>query len=398
MKRCVEGEDRNQVMLLPECLDDYVGASRPSPTFARTTGRRSVTSVASLLCCAVCLLLHCPGLAAVRGLGDSVMDRRLFLGAIAGGFLVAARIVRAQPIRKVATVAILHLSPTATFTSQGITAIREGLRDLGYVEGQNIVLEFRSPTGGPEQLIAYAAELVRLNADVIVAIGPTAVQAATGATSVLPIVAMDLETDPVASGLAHSLVRPGGNITGLFMDTGLAGKWLELLRAAVPETQNLGVLWDSGTGPAQLTAVKSAAQGTAMKVQVLEIRNAVDLDVVLAAGLNGGAKALVILSSPLVGATANSKRIAAFAASHRLPAISPFRSFAEAGGLMSYGPRILDVYRKTSTFVDRILKGAKPGDLPIEPPGKYELVINTKAATALGLTIPPALRTGEVIQ
>ena len=325
-------------------------------------------------------------------------DRRLFLGAIAGGFLVAERIVRAQPIRKVATVAILHSSPTATFTSQGITAIREGLRDLGYVEGQNIVLEFRSPTAGPEQLTAYAAELVRLNADVIVAIGPTAVQAATGATSVLPIVAMDLETDPVASGLVRSLVRPGGNITGLFMDTELAGKWLELLRTAVPEIQNLGVLWDPGTGPAQLTAVKTAAQGTAMKVQVLEMRNAVDLDVVLAAGLNGGAKALVILSSPLVGATVNSKRIAAFAASHRLPAISPFRSFAEAGGLMSYGPRILDVYRKTSTFVDRILKGAKPGDLPIEPPGKYELVINMKAATALGLTIPPALRTGEVIQ
>jgi len=326
------------------------------------------------------------------------MDRRLFLGAIAGGFLVAERTVRAQPIRKVATVAILHSSPTATFTSQGITAIREGLRDLGYVEGQNIVLEFRSPTGEPEQLTAYAADFVRLNADVIVAIGPTAVQAATGATSVLPIVAMDLETDPVASGLVRSLVRPGGNITGLFMDTELAGKWLELLRAAVPDIQNLGVLWDPGTGSAQLTAVKTAAQGMAIKVQVLEIRNASDLDVVLAAGFNGDAKALLILSSPLVGATVNSKRIAAFAASHALPAISPFRSFAEAGGLMSLGPNILDVYRNTATFVDRILKGATPGDLPIETAGKYEQVINLKAATALGLTIPQSLRVGDVIQ
>jgi putative tryptophan/tyrosine transport system substrate-binding protein len=317
---------------------------------------------------------------------------------VAAGLLVAANVGRAQPTRKLATVAILHSSPAATFTSQGITAIRDGLRDLGYIEAQNIALEFRSPTGGPEQLAIHAVGLVRLNPDVIIAIGPAAVRAARDATSVLPIVAMDLETDPVASSLARSLERPGGNITGMFMDTGLAQKWLALLRAAVPDIQNLGVLWDPGTGSAQLTAVKTAAQGMAIKVQVLEIRNASDLDVVLAAGFNGDAKALLILSSPVVGASVNSKRIAAFAASHGLPAISPFRSFAEAGGLMSLGPNILDVYRNTATFVDRILKGARPGDLPIEPPGKYEQVINLKAATALGLTIPQSLRVGEVIQ
>jgi putative ABC transport system substrate-binding protein len=173
-----------------------------------------------------------------------VTDRRAFVGAVAGAFLVAANVARAQPVRKSAIVGILHSSPAATLTSSGITAIREGLRDHGYVEGQNIVLEFRSPTGGPEQLAAHAAELVRLNADVIIAIGPTAVRAAKDATSVLPIVAMDLETDPVASGLAASAGRPGGNITGLFMDPGLARKWLDLLRAAVPEIQTLGVLWD----------------------------------------------------------------------------------------------------------------------------------------------------------
>ena len=162
----------------------------------------------------------------------------------------------------------------------------------------------------------------------------------------------------------------------------------------------MGVLWDSGTGSAQLAAVKATAQGIAVKLQVLEIRNAADLDVALGAGMNGDAKALMILSSPLVGSTVNSKRIAVFAASNRLPAISPFRSFTEAGGLMSYGPSILDVYRNTSTFVDKILKGAKPGDLPIEQPTKFELVINLKASKALGLTIPQSLllRADEVTQ
>jgi putative ABC transport system substrate-binding protein len=319
------------------------------------------------------------------------MDRRAFVEAVAGGFFVAANIARAQPIRKMAIVGILHSAPVATIGSPGIVAIRSGLRDLGYAEGQNIVLEFRSPTGGLEQLPGHAAELVRLNADVIIAIGPTAVRAARDATSVLPIVAMDLETDPVAAGFARSLGRPGGNITGLFMDPALPGKWLELLRAVVPGIQDMGVLWDSGSGSAQVIAVKTAAQGVTVKLQVLEIRNAVDLEAVLGAGVNGGAKAFLVLSSPLVGSTVNSKRIAVFAASNRLPAISLFRSFAEAGGLMSYGPNILDVYRSTSPFVDKILKGAKPGDLPIAWPDKYELVINRKAANALDLTIPPSL-------
>ena len=328
------------------------------------------------------------------------MDRRAFVGVVAGGFLSAANIPQAQQVRKIATVGILHSTPTATFNSPGITAIRQGLRDLGYVEGQNIVLEFRSAAGGPEQLPGYAAELVRLNADVIVAIGRTSVQAARDATSTLPIVAMDLEMDPVASGFARSLGRPGGNITGLFMDSEVAGKWLELLRAVVPTIQNMGVLWDSGTGSAQLAAVKAAAQGIVVKLQVLEIRNAVDLEGALGAGLNGGAKALMILSSPQVGSTVIQKRIAVFAASNRLPAISPFRSFTEAGGLMSYGPIILDVYRNTTTFVEKILKGARPGDLPIELLNKFEFIINLTAAEQIGLTIPQSVqqRADKVIQ
>jgi len=320
-----------------------------------------------------------------------VIDRRAFVGVVAGGVIVAANIARAQPIRKMAAVGILHSSPTATFDSAGIVAIRNGLRDLGYVEGQTIMLEFRSPATGSAQLAEYASELVRLNTDVIIAIGPTAVRAARDATSELPIVAMDLETDPVASGFARSLGRPGGNITGLFMDSELAGRWLGLLRAAVSKIEIVGLLWDPGTGSAQLAAVKATAQGMDVKLLVLETRNAADLDGALGAGLNGGANALVVLSSPVVGATANSKHIAVFTTSNRLPAISPFRSFAEAGGLMSYGPNILDVYRDTSTFADKILKGAKPSDLPIEPPSKYELLVNRKTADALGLSIPKSL-------
>ncbi len=328
------------------------------------------------------------------------MDRRAFVGVVAGGFIIATNIARPQPMSKVATVGILHSSPAATLSSAGIMAIRASLRDLGYAEGQTVVLEFRSPATGAEDLPEYASELVRLNADVIIAIGPAAVRASSDATSVIPIVAMDLGTDPVASGFARSLGRPGGNITGLFMDSSLAGKWLELLLVVVPKIEIISVLWDPGTGPAQLATVKAAAQGIAVQLLVLEIRNAADLDVALAAGLRGGANALIVLSSPVVGATVNSKRIAAFATSNRLPAFSPFRSFAEAGGLMSYGPSILDVYRNTSTFADKILRGAKPGDLPIERPSKYALVINLKTAEALGITIPEQVlaRADEVIK
>jgi putative ABC transport system substrate-binding protein len=227
------------------------------------------------------------------------------------------------------------------------------------------------------------------------------VRAARDATSVLPIVAIDLETDPVASGFARSLGRPGGNITGLFLDLpGLAGKWLELLRAAVPKIQNVGVLWDSGTGSAQLAAVKAAALALAVTLQVLEVRNADDIDTALGAGLNMGAKALVMLSSPLTSVRVYSNRIVEFAASNRLPAVSPFRIFAEAGGLMSYGPDQAEYYRRVAPLVDKILKGARPSDLPIELPNKFELVINMKTAKALRLTMPQSLllRADEVIR
>jgi putative ABC transport system substrate-binding protein len=218
----------------------------------------------------------------------------------------------------------------------------------------------------------------------------------------VPIEALDLETDPVGSGWVSTLGRPGGNITGLFLDLpGLTGKWLELLREAVPGTQDVGVLWDAGTGPAQLAAIKAAAQRLAIKLQVLKYRSPDDLDSALRAGLSGGAKSLVMLSSPILFSAGSSRRAAAFATTNRLPAIAPTRRIPESGGLMSYGPNLAgDLYRRAAPFVDRILKGAKPADLPIERPVKFELVINVKTAKALGLTIPQTLllRADEVIQ
>ncbi|MEO7133591.1 MAG: ABC transporter substrate-binding protein, partial [Vicinamibacterales bacterium] len=276
------------------------------------------------------------------------------------------------------------------------------LRDLGYVEAQNILLEYRSAAGGQEQLPVHAMELVRRNVDVIYAIGPTAVRAARNATTVIPIVAIDLESDPVASGLVRSLNRPGGNLTGLFLDLPeLTGKWLQLLREAVPRVKDVGVLWDAGTGSTQLAALKVAARGLVIALQVLEFQGPDDLHAALGAGLSGGVKALVVLTSPVMFSLNSTKRVGMFALANRLPTIAPTRRIPDAGGLMSYGPDLAgDLYRRAAPFVDKILKGAKPADLPVEQAKKFEMVINLNAAKALGLTIPQSLllRADEVIQ
>ena len=323
-----------------------------------------------------------------------MMDRRTFVGALTGGLIAAPSIVGAQQARKVPIVGFLW-----TGGGDSLSQFRETMRELGYVEDRNILLELRSASGKPEALPGLAAELVRLNVDVLYATGPSAVRAAREATSVIPIVALDLETDPVQSGLVRSLARPGGNITGLFLDVpSLAGKWLELLKAAAPERRRVGLLWDSTTGSTQLNAAKAAAQRLNLDLRVVEVRRADDLDEALERAVNAGSNAIVMLSSPIV--SASSKRLAEFMARNRLPAISPFRAFADGGGLMSYGPNLLEFRRFAATYVDRILKGAKPSDLPIQQPTNFEFVINVKAAKALGLTIPQSLlvRANEVIR
>jgi putative ABC transport system substrate-binding protein len=277
--------------------------------------------------------------------------------------------------------------------------LRQGLSDLGYVEGRNILVELRSVPGKPEEFSVMAAEIVRTKPDVIYAIGPQAVRAAKDATATIPIVAFDLETDPVQSGLVRSLSRPGGNLTGLFLDfPGLAGKWLELLKQAAPGIRRVVLLWDSTSGSSQLVAAKAAAQVLAIDVEVIEVRSRDDLDVGLNVGPSGGLKALAVLSSPIL--ENGSKHIADLAIKNRLPAISMFRSFTNAGGLMSYGPNLLEFRLRAASYVDRILKGATAGDLPIEQPSKFELAVNMKTAKAMGLTIPQSLRlrADELIQ
>jgi putative ABC transport system substrate-binding protein len=323
-----------------------------------------------------------------------MIDRRAFLAVTAAAALAGSRAAMGQGPRRVAVIGFLTLGGI-----DSLAQFRTALRELGYVEGTDVVIEPRSAEGNPDLLPRLAADLVGRNVDVLYVTGPAAVRVASAATSTIPIVALDLETDPVADGLVRSLGRPGGNLTGLFLDVpGLAGKWLELLREAVPGRRRVAVLWDSSAGASQLKAARVAAPRVGLELAVHEIRGYRDLDAALAATIDGGAQALLLLSSPVI--SVNSQQIAAFTRRHRLPAISPFRAFADNGGLMSYGPNLLEFRRFSATYVDRILKGAKPGDLPIQQPLKFELVVNATTARAFGLALPQALllRADEVIQ
>ena len=325
-----------------------------------------------------------------------MIDRRTFIATVAGGLFAALRIAEAQQAQKPPVVGVLITDAKSNIS---LPILIEGLRDLGYADGKTIALEIRSAGGKPDALPALAVELVQRKVDVLYATGPAAIRAARDATTVVPIVALDLESDPVQAGWVRSLARPGGNLTGLFLDLpGLTGKWLELLREAVPGIRRVGLLWDSTTGSAQLTAAKAAAQGLGLDLRVMETRSADDLDRALRSGVSAGSRALVLLSSPLV--STRSEQIADFVVGNRLPAISPFRKFADAGGLMSYGPDFNDFRQRAATYVDKILKGAKPGDLPIQQPTKFEMVINLKAAKALGLKVPRTLleRADEVLR
>jgi len=280
-----------------------------------------------------------------------------------------------------------------------ITVVREEMRRLGYVEGQTITFDVRFGEGRLEALPRLARELVQRSVDVLVVITEPALRAARDATGTIPIVAINWETDPLAAGYARSFARPGGNITGLFLDQpSLTGKWLELIRAAVPGVHRVAVLQDPTAGPWQLTAAKAAGQQLGMDLLILEVQYKTNLDEVLRAATKAGSRALVQLVASTLDL--NARRIAELTLRHRLPAIAPFRGFAEGGGLMSYGPAQAEYNQKACIYVDKILKGAKPADLPIEQPTKFELVINIKTAKALGLTIPPSLlgRADEVIQ
>ena len=309
----------------------------------------------------------------------------LALGLLAAPPAAAA----AQPPEKVPRVGYLHPSSASDPARQRrFEAFRKGLRELGYVEGQNIAIESRWAEDKYDRLPALAADLVRVKVDVIVGVGEQAIRAAQQATRTIPIVIAAV-TDPVATGLVASLARPGGNITGLsMMGPELVGKQLELLKEVVPKISRVALLWNPSNpaGAPQLREAEVAARALRVRLQRLEARGSQEIDGAFAAMAKERAGALMVLvDAILVG---QRTQIAELAARRRLPAVYGMREHAEAGGLMVYGANPLDLERRAATYVDKILKGRKPADLPVEQPTRFELVINMKTAKALRLTIP----------
>ena len=279
-------------------------------------------------------------------------------------------------------------------------AFRQGLRDLGYIEGKNIAIESRTAANRADRLSVLAGELVDLKVDVIVAAGSQAVHAAQRTTKSIPIV-MTSSSDPVGTGFVASLAHPGGNITGLsLVGPDLSTKRLEMLKEVILGVSRVAVFWNPDDPAAKLSLreTEDAAKAQAMHLQILEIREASDFESAFRAANKGRARALILLPAPIVATQA--KQIAELALKNNLPAISPVSEFPSAGGLMSYGANLPDLYRRAATYVDKILKGAKPADLPVEQPTEFELGINLKTANALGLAIPPSLllRADQVIQ
>jgi putative ABC transport system substrate-binding protein len=320
---------------------------------------------------------------------------------MAGGLLAAPLVAEAQQAVKVARIG--HLSPDLAARTHLYEALRQGLRDLGYVEGRNVVIEIRDAEGKLERLPALAAELVALKVDVIVTAGTPAALAAKQATRTVPIVSAGV-SDPVASGLITSLARPGGNVTGLStFAPELVGKCLELLKQAVPGVSRVAVLREPGglgerTDKEMLKAADGATRALGVRLQVVEAQGPADFDRAFSDMTRVRAGALTVLPSNMFNT--ERRRLVDLAAKNRLPAVYERREFVDAGGLMSYGSNFADLFRRAASYVDKILKGAKPADLPIEQPTRFELVINLKTAKALGLTIPQPLllRADEVIQ
>jgi putative ABC transport system substrate-binding protein len=300
----------------------------------------------------------------------------------------------AQAQNKIPRVGIL----TVDETTQALEPFARAMREHGWVEGKNVIFELRHGGGNPRQMAEPAAELVRSNVDVLLPIGPPAVRAAVAATRTIPIVAHDLETDPVLAGYAQTYGRPGGNVTGLFLDSpDLAGKWLELLKAILPAMSSAVVLWDSTSGPIPLAAVRTVAPTFGVKLQVVEIKTPDEIDRA-ARVFRGNPQALIVLPSPMM--FYQSARLAQLAERQRLPATSMFVPFAEAGGMLAYGPDLPATFERCAELVAKILSGAQAGNLPIERSTKFDFVLNLKTAKALRLNMPDTvlLRADTTIQ
>jgi putative ABC transport system substrate-binding protein len=299
--------------------------------------------------------------------------------------LVSIPLAEAQQPEKIPRIGILFIGSR---NQPHLAAFKQGLRERGYTEGKDIVIEYRYAEGRYDRLPELASDLARMNVDVIVTTSSISARAARKATNTIPIVMTT--GNPVEQGLAASLAKPGGNVTGLtVMLAEMSGKRVEILKETFPKMSRVAVVW----APSQIEAAwgfketQETVQAFSLKLQSVEIQRAEDIEKVFAEIPKARASALIVILSPFV--TLHSKRIVELALKHNLPGMYPTRQFAEEGGLMAYGPLIADLYRRAATYVDKILKGARPADLPVEQPTKFELVINLKTAKQIGLTIPP---------
>src|SRR3989442_5103733 len=299
-------------------------------------------------------------------------------------------VAAAQPAGKAWRVGVLttgnpHSAPPANWEG-----FLQGLRESGYVEGQNIAIEQRYAEGKPELFPDRAADLIRLKVDVIFARGPWAVSAAKAATRTIPIIGLDLESAPIWDGFVTSLARPGGNITGMFLDLAeLSGKQLQILKEIMPKLSRVAILGDPAVNASQLRELRVVARSLAVQTQALEMKSSKDLESAFEAANKGHATALIVLSNPLT--LASRTQIGGMATKRRLPTMYLYRAHVDAGGLISYGPDLPDMFRRCGEYVGRILGGAKPAELPVERPVRFDLVGNVKTAKTLGLTIPPSV-------
>jgi len=317
------------------------------------------------------------------------MRRRIFAFGLGALFLTTLHLAQAQQPTKIARIGYLSAGDPVSRVYR-IEAFRQGLKELGYIEGKNIIIEYRFAEARSERLAELARDLVRSKVDIIFAGGGPATEAAKNATQMIPIVSTN--QDPISAGFVASLPRPGGNITGLVnLTSELVGKRLELLKEVIPQLSRVAVLWTPPSHPASTTwrRTEVAAQSLGVQLQAVEVRDRDDLEPAFAAIKRERAEALFMLRSPIVNDL--TKRIANLAAESRLPAIYDEKRFPQLGGLMSYGTDLADLNRRAAIYIDKILKGAKPADLPIERPTKFELGINLKTAKALGLKIPAHL-------
>ena len=315
-----------------------------------------------------------------------MIGRRILIAGAAGTTMGLP--ARAQPT--VPEVGFLHPGRSAALAPR-LAAVVEGLRSRGFVDGQTVSVVARFADLDPQKTDAYAAEFIQRKVAVVLAVGPQAVKATRGVTTTVPIVALDLESDPVKSGYIEGLSHPGGNVTGLFFDfPDFSTKWLELLGETIPGLVRLGVLWDPSTGRVQLDALTVAAANRKLGLQILQVASPSELDQALQAASEGGAQAVLALSSPVFGTIP--EQVADAALRHHMPTITLFPEYADAGGLMAYGTNLTDLFRQAGEIVGKVLAGTRPADLPVERPSRFELVVNLKTAAALGLAIPQVVQ------